>query len=71
MKNQYAVISFVLLILGFVFYWYSYRPEHIRAQCLAEGEFSQQAIATNDDVVRAKIIESYYQTCIHRWGLDK
>lgn len=33
-KNLTYFFVFILLILSFVFYWYSYRPEKIRRDCI-------------------------------------
>ena len=70
-KSLYALLLVITLILGFSFYWYSYRPGHIRSQCLAEAEFDQSGFKTPDDQERARIIDSYYKNCLHRFGLEK
>ncbi len=69
-KNTFLIIIGVIIV-GSAFYWYSYRPSHIRSQCLAEGELNPTAIGISDDAARTKFINDYYQTCLHRFGLDK
>jgi len=71
-KNSTIIIcSTVLVILGISFYWYSYKPNHIREQCLAEAEFTPTATLTVDEMQRQQFIGVYYQNCIRRFGLEK
>ncbi len=68
-KSLNAVISLIILIAGFSFYWYSYRPSKIRAKCSANAEFSQ--IFNNNDDTRSQGIKDKYSTCLHNFGLEK
>lgn len=33
LKQYWAIILLIVIILGGMFYWYSYRPEQIRKNC--------------------------------------
>lgn len=70
MKNYIFFILAVPIILGFAFYWYSYKPSKIRGQCLAEAEFSPSVPNNFDDKARFEFIDIYYKNCLHRFGLE-
>ncbi len=59
-KQKYITGAVVLLIiiLGFAFYWYFYRPEQIRKQC---ERMSQ---------IQKDILGNTYRSCLHSKGLE-
>ena len=71
--ESWLTVINILVLLGSISitYWSSSKPSHIREQCLAEAEMNPTAIATADEMERYKFIDTYYQTCLHRFGLEK
>lgn len=57
-KRFYIIIILIIAILGFIFYWYSYRPEQIRKTCY-------QAVLTTDN------FDLNYKSCLKSKGLEK
>ncbi len=66
-----SVMAVLLLIAGFAFYWYEWRPNKIRERCYAEAEFDKRAVLEMDDQKRSDFIETYYKNCQMRFGLEK
>jgi len=60
MKTTQIILIIIILIAG-AFYWYSYRPAHIRKECTEESEVWRM----NTREERQKI----YETCLHSRGL--
>lgn len=69
--KTYKIALIIILILSFLFYWYSYKPNKTRSVCMAEAEFTPTAMLTADEMDRQKFIDTYYQNCIRRFGLEK
>jgi hypothetical protein len=73
MKEKIKIIlplSIILLvILGFAFYWYSWRPTKIKQRCSAEARFDRRATLEPDDIKRQEFINTYYEDCLMRFGL--
>ena len=69
MRKYYIIITAVI-ILSFLFYWYSYRPSKIRSACLAEAEFNRFNIYANDKE-RQQFLDDYYKNCLRRFGLER
>jgi hypothetical protein len=68
--NEYKyIIAIVVCILAFIFYWYEIKPSNIKSTCLAEAELSSSALYEGNDSKRFEIIDNYYKTCLHRFGL--
>lgn len=57
-KQYKYVILIVLIILGFSFYWYSYRPEQIKKNCYRA-------------VLQTSNIDLNYRQCLKANGLEK
>ena len=71
-ESWLAFVNIIVLIANISFtYFSSSFPSHVREQCTAEAELNPTAVATMDEVERYKFIDSYYQTCLHRFGLEK
>ncbi len=71
-ESWLTIVNILALLLNiFISYDFSYKPSHIREQCMTEAEFHPQATATSDDVQRQQFIDTYYQNCLHRLGLEK
>jgi preprotein translocase subunit YajC len=60
MKNTipYILSALIIFILGFAFYWYSYRPEKARKDCY------QAVLQTSD-------FDLNYKSCLRHHGLDE
>ncbi len=58
-KNKYLIL--VIIILGFLFYWYSYRPEQIKKECYKES-YDKPGFRFNSN-------EDMYKECILSKGL--
>jgi len=59
MSKKYitTVLILFLLILGFAFYWYSYRPEQIRKKCY-------------DIAVKMYTFDNNYKSCLLDNGIN-
>jgi len=69
-KQYKFVILIAIIILGFAFYWFEWRPGKIRARCLTEGEFAAVPLEFTDNK-RFEFIVNYYLQCVRRFGLEK
>lgn len=67
MKNHYIIlfISVVILVAGFLFYWYEYRPNNIRKECSSEGLSGLELLANKYQIFN----KDRYESCLHRNGL--
>lgn len=63
------ILIIILFVIGFVFYWYEYRPTKIKERCSAEAHFDIRAISESSDTKRQEFIEIYYNDCLMRFGL--
>jgi len=71
MKKHLKLIALIgIAIVGFAFYWYTWRPAQIKQQCSAEARFDQRAITELDDNKRQDFIDMYYNDCLMRFGLQ-
>jgi len=71
-ESWLTVVNILALLLNiFITYGFSYKPSHIREQCIAEAEFTPTATLMSDEMERQKFIDTYYQNCIRRLGLEK
>lgn len=69
LKQYKYIIAIVLVILGFAFYWYEYRPTQIKERCSTEARMGLRILAENDDNVRQGTINRNYNDCLMRFGL--
>ena len=71
-ESWLTIVNILALLLNiFITYDFSYRPSHIRAQCMAEAEFNPQTSSASDEAQRQQFIDTYYQNCLHRFGIEK
>lgn len=71
-ESWLTIFNILALLLNiFITYDFSYRPSHIRQQCIAEAEFDPSATTASDETQRQKFIDTYYQNCLRRFGLEK
>jgi len=68
-KYLLGLLSILILISGFSFYWYEYRPKKIKETCSAEAHLDKRAVFEPDDLKRQDFIYSYYNDCLTRFGL--
>lgn len=75
MKNHYKIIIIVLLAIG-AFYWFEWRPLHIKSTCEnsalkgAQHEYqSQNPWDKNKDTFYNKDYTLYYEMCTRAKGL--
>jgi hypothetical protein len=73
----------VVLILACMFYWYTYRPEQIRKDCIrtagidslianAMDDDSSSVMSKNKSIKdRLDIKDVLYTNCLHRSGIEK
>ena len=59
-KNILAILVVTVLILGFVFYWFEYRPSQIRKMC---WRIAPSTIEGNT--------EKNYKACLIDHGIEK
>lgn len=58
--KQYKYIIFIaLVVLGFVFYWFEWRPAQIRKDCAER----------NKDKVYSERYSNFYNQCLREMGL--
>jgi len=61
-KYFYTLFLVIILILGFSFYWYSYRPEQIRKNCYQGALQIELQIAGSGD------FDGLYKACLREYG---
>ena len=69
----------LLIIIAFVFYWFSVRPENIRKTCNQEARdesirtFNIEDEPDRDrrEALQYKAQENYYASCLRRNGLSQ
>jgi hypothetical protein len=86
MVSKNKLILIVLLVAGFLFYWYEYRPSKIRSDCVTIAEKNAQGLAKEkatlsglpDEKKEADMgmylkedYDAYYQRCLREHGIDK
>ncbi len=68
------VILIVLMILGFLFYWYSYRPEQIRKVCSDQAFWDAGKTLGADESLNESQWqdrkEKLYEDCLRYKGLE-
>jgi hypothetical protein len=69
LKQYKYIILIGLVVMGFAFYWYEWRPTKIKESCSAEARFDQRTMAEQDDNKRQDFINMYYNDCLMRFGL--
>lgn len=80
-KQYKFAILIILIILGFLFYWYEWRPRQIKNKCNDEAKTQAQELYNQEHSSNLWIIErergtysasqyeNFYQECIRRKGL--
>ena len=72
LKQYKYIILLALVILGFAFYWYEWRPSKIRERCFIEAEFNGLVMTSiHEPEIYYKNLNNYYQNCLKRFGLEK
>jgi hypothetical protein len=75
-KKSLILILIAILILGFCFYWFSYRPTNTRKNCYEQAQNKQQQdysawlnspAFTQPDF--KKLSSDYYSDCLMRFGI--
>lgn len=74
--NRY-IILILLLIAGFLFYWFEIRPANIRTECLKRVQEESTMVYSFDDEpdvdkrgrLQERYIDQYYKNCLHKKGL--
>jgi hypothetical protein len=73
----------ILAILGFAFYWYSWRPTQIKKECFNQADKQKKAVINSEDVLLSggfpltqradydKVFNDIYQECLLKNGLTK
>lgn len=57
-KEYAGIIIIILIILGFVFYWYEYKPNKIRKNCF-----------NNSQYMSASYQDTFYKNCVMGNGI--
>lgn len=71
-ESWLTILNIVALLFNiFITYNLSYKSSNVRKSCMAEAEFDRRSTIISDDTLRQKFIDSYYQNCLHRFGLEK
>lgn len=69
MKEKIKIIlpiSIILLvILGFAFYWFQWRPSEIRKEC------SRQSLIESGAISQSSNYSFFYELCLKEHGLEK
>ena len=72
LKHYKYIILMILIILGFSFYWYSYRPTKIKEGCSADVHSKQTNkldLSAFGEKSRQEKINIDYNDCLMRFGL--
>jgi len=68
LKQYWAIILLVIIILGGAFYWYELRPIPIRKKC---GEYATNAAEKNNVLSdNSDAVIMFYKICIVLAGLN-
>ncbi|MFA6076803.1 MAG: hypothetical protein WC735_01865 [Candidatus Paceibacterota bacterium] len=69
MKKNYIIliISVLVVIAGFLFYWYEYRPNNIRKECAGGNLTGLSALERYSPGINFN--KDKYESCLHRNGL--
>jgi hypothetical protein len=62
LKRPLAILVFLFLVAGGLFYWYEYRPSMIRKKCAAAAE----KLSNKDEY----IYEIVYRHCLRSCGIE-
>jgi hypothetical protein len=68
-EYKYIILIIGLVVLGFAFYWYEYKPTKIKERCYAEAEFDQVAKGGSIGDYQRMQRDRYYEDCLMRFGL--
>ena len=69
--NLIIIILFLTGVIGGFFYWFGWRPSHIREKCWGESENYSPTAGGGWTPEKAKINnEDHYQQCLHSQGLQ-
>jgi len=63
LKEYRYIVLIALIILGFAFYWYEYRPTKIKERCSSDAHFNPRNIG------QQALINNEYEDCLMRFGL--
>lgn len=78
-KLQTTIITVVLVILAFAFYWYEFRPTTIRKSCSKNASDSAVISTQNYEALNTlkreekqnELMKDFYDNCIKSKGLEK
>ncbi len=74
-KQYKFIILIVILILGFAFYWFEWRPSSIKKDCYNEAKEKAIEKFTNSNLERLsgkftkEDYDAYYKWCLEQKGL--
>lgn len=60
LKENKLIVILLIIILGFAFYWYEWRPAQIRKEC-----------ARKSSQFGGGFLEQQYKSCLVKQGLEK
>ena len=67
-KKQYiGIIILAVMILGFLFYWYEFRPYQVKKNCFKETTEWVKDQETLEEY--SKAYDFYYKNCLRKRGL--
>jgi len=78
-KASASIITIILVISAFAFYWYELRPENIRKSCSKDAADSAVISTQNYEVLNTlkreekqnELMKDFYSNCIKSKGLEK
>ena len=70
-KKKIFIVASIIILLGFVFYWYSYRPSQIVQTCSVEAREKAVKKADSDGKYSKDDRDAYYKWCLEEKGLVK
>ena len=70
-KNKMILIIVIAALLGFVFYWYSYRPSQVVQECSSEAKEKAVEKLDLDDKYNKSDRDAYYKWCLQERGFTE
>jgi hypothetical protein len=72
-KTKYLLVGFLLLVLGFLYFWFVHRPADVKKGCDNTARLERynynMTHSQVPEVTANEIYDHAYEECLHRFGL--